>query len=111
MFGCFCLWQVSLIRTTVEENKKFARFIADKLNKSKSKVRVCLPEKGVSALDAPGMPFWDPEASGTLVNELQSLIHANEDRQVYLFVFNKLLVLGIERLSCLTGQKIFIPHQ
>ncbi|XP_009103534.1 UPF0261 protein y4oU isoform X2 [Brassica rapa] len=74
--------QVSLIRTTVEENKKFARFIADKLNKSKSKVRVCLPEKGVSALDAPGMPFWDPEASGTLVNELQSLIHANEDRQV-----------------------------
>ncbi|CAG7902296.1 unnamed protein product [Brassica rapa] len=74
--------QVSLIRTTVEENKKFARFIADKLNKSTSKVRVCLPERGVSALDAPGMPFWDPEASGTLVNELQSLIHANEDRQV-----------------------------
>lgn len=75
--------QVSLIRTTVEENKKFARFIADKLNKSTtSKVRVCLPEKGVSALDAPGMPFWDPETSGTLVNELQSLIHANEDRQV-----------------------------
>lgn len=75
--------QVSLIRTTVEENKKFARFIADKLNKSTtSKVRVCLPEKGVSALDAPGMPFWDPEASGTLINELQSLIQANEDRQV-----------------------------
>lgn len=82
---------MSLIRTTVEENKRFARFIADKLNKSTtSKVRVCLPEKGVSALDAPGMPFWDPEASGTLVNELQSLIHENEDRQVYLFVFNKL---------------------
>ncbi|KAF8104505.1 hypothetical protein N665_0171s0013 [Sinapis alba] len=74
--------QVSLIRTTVEENKEFARFIADKLNKSTSKVRVCLPEKGVSALDAPGMPFWDPEASGTLINELQRLIHANEDRQV-----------------------------
>lgn len=74
---------MSLIRTTVEENKKFARFIADKLNKSTtSKVRVCLPEKGVSALDAPGMPFWDPEASGTLINELQSLIQANEDRQV-----------------------------
>lgn len=74
--------QVSLMRTTVEENKKFARFIADKLNKSTSKVRVCLPEKGVSALDAPGMPFWDQEASGALINELQSLIQANEDRQV-----------------------------
>ncbi|CAH8354180.1 unnamed protein product [Eruca vesicaria subsp. sativa] len=74
--------QVSLIRTTVEENKKFARFIADKLNKSTSKVRVCLPERGVSALDTPGKPFWDPEASGTLINELQRLIQANEDRQV-----------------------------
>ncbi|XP_010550429.1 PREDICTED: uncharacterized protein LOC104821303 [Tarenaya hassleriana] len=74
--------QVSLVRTTVEENKKFARFIADKLNKSASKVRVCFPEKGISALDAPGKPFFDPEATGALINELQSLIQISEDRQV-----------------------------
>nr|ADQ43210.1 unknown [Schrenkiella parvula] len=77
--------QVSLIRTTAEENKKFARFIADKLNKSTSKVRLCLPEKGVSALDAPGKPFCDPEASGALINELQRLIQASEDRQVNIY--------------------------
>nr|ABB45848.1 hypothetical protein [Eutrema halophilum] len=77
--------QVSLIRTTVEENKKFAKFIADKLNESTSKVRVCLPEKGVSALDAPGKPFCDPEASGALINELQRLIQASEDRQVNIY--------------------------
>ncbi|KAL1223742.1 ToMV susceptible protein tm-1(GCR26) [Cardamine amara subsp. amara] len=77
--------QVSLIRTTTEENKKFARFIADKVNKSTSKVRVCLPEKGISALDAPGKPFCDPEATGALINELQRLIQTNEDRQVNIY--------------------------
>ncbi|VAI85741.1 unnamed protein product [Triticum turgidum subsp. durum] len=54
--------QISLMRTTLEENKKFAQFIADKLNKSLSTVTVCLPQKGISAIDAPGMPFYDPEA-------------------------------------------------
>ncbi|XVF62094.1 hypothetical protein PTKIN_Ptkin08bG0189800 [Pterospermum kingtungense] len=74
--------QISLMRTTVEENKKFAGFIADKLNKSSSKISVCLPQKGVSALDASEKPFYDPEATSTLLNELNRLIHANEDRQV-----------------------------
>lgn len=73
------------MRTTVEENKKFARFIADKLNKSSSKVHVCLPERGVSALDAPEKPFFDPEATGALLNELQSLIQTSEDRQVKVY--------------------------
>lgn len=74
--------QVTLMRTTVEENKKFAKFIAGKLNKSSSKICVCLPEIGISALDAPGKPFYDPEASGILMDELKRLIETNEDRQV-----------------------------
>ena len=53
------------MRTTVVENKKFAGFIADKLNKSSSRV-VCLPQKGISALDVPGQPFDDPEATASL---------------------------------------------
>lgn len=70
------------MRTTADENKKFAGFIADKLNKSSSKICVCLPQKGVSALDASGKPFYDPEATGTLLNELKRHIQINEDRQV-----------------------------
>ena len=66
----------------VDENKKFAGLIANKLNKASSKVRVCLPQKGISALDAPGKPFYDPEATVTLIKELQKLIQTNEDRQV-----------------------------
>lgn len=72
------------MRTTVDENKKFARFIAEKLNKSSSKVCVCLPEKGVSALDAVGKPFYDPEATCALINELDKLTEKNSDRQVLL---------------------------
>jgi uncharacterized protein (UPF0261 family)/predicted TIM-barrel enzyme len=74
--------QVTLMRTTVEENKKFAQFIADKLNKAKGRVTVLLPTKGVSALDAEGKPFYDPEATDTLVDELNKLIVKTEDRQV-----------------------------
>lgn len=74
--------QVTLMRTTVDENRKFAAFIAEKLNKSSSKVSVCLPKMGVSALDAPGMAFYDPDATSTLIDEMQRLIETNECRQV-----------------------------
>jgi uncharacterized protein (UPF0261 family) len=74
--------KVSLMRTTVEENKKFARFIADKMNKSSSKVVVCLPQKGISALDALGMPFYDPEATSTLLDELNARIERTDIREV-----------------------------
>ncbi|KAK4791192.1 hypothetical protein SAY86_031605 [Trapa natans] len=74
--------QVSLMRTTIDENKKFAEFIANKLNKSSSKVCICLPENGVSALDAPGKTFYDPEATATLIRELKKLIKINDYRKI-----------------------------
>ncbi|XP_050945173.1 toMV resistance protein Tm-1(GCR237)-like [Cucumis melo] len=52
------------------ENRKIAHFIADKINNSSAKVRVCLPRNGVSALDAPRKSFYDPEATATLIEEL-----------------------------------------
>lgn len=86
------------MRTTADENKRFADFIANKLNKSSSKVCVCLPQKGISALDAPGKPFHDPEATATLINELQRLIQTNEDRQVSL-LFRDYFVCHIPSFS------------
>lgn len=74
------------MRTTAEENKKFAAFIARKLNKSSSKIRVCLPEIGISALDAPGKPFYDTNATGTLIEELKRLIETTDDRKVSLLL-------------------------
>ncbi|KAK2990416.1 hypothetical protein RJ640_011164 [Escallonia rubra] len=74
--------QVSLMRTTVDENKKIAGFIAEKVNRSSSRICICLPDKGISALDKPGNPFYDPEATSVLIDELKRLIETNEDIQV-----------------------------
>ncbi|XP_023003316.1 uncharacterized protein LOC111496960 [Cucurbita maxima] len=80
--------QVTLMRTTMDENKKIAKFIADKMNNSSAKVRVCLPEKGISALDAPGKPFYDPKATATLIDELQKLIQSNNHRKVNVYPYH-----------------------
>uniref|UniRef100_A0A7N0V4M8 Tm-1 protein n=1 Tax=Kalanchoe fedtschenkoi TaxID=63787 RepID=A0A7N0V4M8_KALFE len=82
--------QVSLMRTTGEENLKFARFIAEKVMKSSSssKICICLPEKGVSALDAPGKPFYDPSVSSALISELQRLVQADEHRKVKVYPYH-----------------------
>lgn len=101
--------QVSLVRTTVEENKKFARFIAEKLNKSSQKVCVCLPEKGVSSLDALGKPFYDPEATCALINELDKLIEKNNDRQVN-SNFEEHLICQLAGFSLSNYRQIFHLH-
>lgn len=80
--------QVTLMRTTDEENKKFASFIADRLNNSSSEICICLPEKGISALDAPGKPFFDPDTTHILIDELKRLIKVNEDRQVKILPYH-----------------------
>lgn len=74
--------QVTLMRTTIEENRRFAQFIGQKLNKSSAPVRLVLPEKGVSALDAPGKPFYNPEATRALIEEFERTVKQTPERQV-----------------------------
>ncbi len=57
---------VTLMRTTADENVKIGRFIAAKLNRMEGPVRFLIPEGGVSGLDVPGGPFWDPAADKAL---------------------------------------------
>src|SRR5690606_22143541 len=72
--------QVTLMRTTADENRQFARWIADKLNRSSSPVTVVIPEKGVSALDAPGQPFYDPQADAALIEMLEAELQQTDQR-------------------------------
>jgi len=65
---------VTLMRTTVDENRRCARWIAGKLNRAQAPFRLLIPEKGVSALDAPGQPFFDPEADAALFDEIEAAI-------------------------------------
>jgi uncharacterized protein (UPF0261 family) len=74
--------QVTLMRTTPEENRRFARWIAAKLNRSVAPLVVLIPEKGVSALDAPDQPFHDPDADRALFEELGAAVEQTPARQV-----------------------------
>jgi uncharacterized protein (UPF0261 family) len=57
---------VTLMRTTAEECQKIGRFIAGKLNRMQGPLRFLIPEGGLSGLDQPGGPFWDPAANQAL---------------------------------------------
>lgn len=74
--------QVTLMRTTAAESRQVGGWIAEKLNRCSGPVRFLIPEKGVSALDAPGQPFHDPEADAALFNAIKDALHQTADRQL-----------------------------
>ena len=74
--------QVTLMRTTVEENERMGRWIAERLNQMDGPVRFFLPEGGVSALDARGQPFWDPDADAALFRALERDVRQTGSRQL-----------------------------
>lgn len=74
--------QVTLMRTTPDENRQIARWIAGKLNRSIAPLTLLIPEKGVSAIDAEGQPFHDPDADAALFEELERSIHSTHERQI-----------------------------
>ena len=65
---------VTLMRTTIEENKKIGEALASKINLSTGPCVCMLPLKGVSMIDAEGQPFWgrreDFELFETLKNNI-----------------------------------------
>ncbi len=62
---------VTLMRTTPEENERLGRMLAAKLSLSTGPVTVLLPLRGLSMIDAPGGPFWWPEADQALFGALK----------------------------------------
>ena len=74
--------QVTLMRTSPDECRAAAEFLADRLNACTGPVRLVLPLGGVSALDAPGMPFADPEADAAIVEPLRERLRPTDDRRI-----------------------------
>jgi uncharacterized protein (UPF0261 family) len=62
---------VTLMRTTPEENDKLGKEIAQKASASRGPTAVLLPLRGVSAIDQEGQPFWWPEADEALFQSLR----------------------------------------
>jgi uncharacterized protein (UPF0261 family) len=72
--------QVTLMRTTIEENRAIGEFIARKLNACEGPVRFLLPEGGVSLIDAPGQPFHDPAADAALFEAVEATLVQTSQR-------------------------------
>jgi uncharacterized protein (UPF0261 family) len=69
---------VTLMRTTPEENARIGGTIAEKLSRAKGPVAVLLPRRGVSAIDREGQPFDDPVARRALHDAIRAGAHGFE---------------------------------
>lgn len=69
--------QVTLMRTTAEENAELGRLIAAKLGRAKGPTVLMLPLRGVSLIDVAGQPFHDLAADRALFEALRANLPAN----------------------------------
>ena len=76
---------VTLMRTTADENRQIAEWIAAKLNQASSAVTLLIPEQGFSAIDAAGQAFHDPTADTALFEQLESRVEQSELRRIVRF--------------------------
>jgi len=76
---------VTLMRTTIKENKLIGEWLANKLNQMKGEVRFLLPLKGVSSLDLDKHAFHNPEADAALFDALEkNVIQTNKRKLIKL---------------------------
>jgi uncharacterized protein (UPF0261 family) len=74
--------QVTLLRTNRDENRRMGEWLGQRFNRCDGPVRVLIPENGVSALDAPGRPFHDPEADAALFDALEEVFEPTIERRL-----------------------------
>jgi uncharacterized protein (UPF0261 family) len=74
--------QVTLMRTTPQENRAIGEWIVTRLNHMEGPVRFLLPLGGVSAIDKPGAPFHDPAADKALFETIRAGWKAAKNRKL-----------------------------
>ncbi len=72
---------VTLMRTTPEENDKLGKEIAQKVSAAKGPTAILIPLKGVSAIDKEGQSFWAPDADSALFKSIRNWISPNVQLQ------------------------------
>jgi uncharacterized protein (UPF0261 family) len=63
---------VTLMRTTPEENDQLGKEIAQKASAARGPTAVLVPLRGVSAIDKEGGPFWLPQSDQALFQSLRN---------------------------------------
>ena len=76
------------MRTTADESRRIGEFMVDKLNRMQGPVRFLIPQGGVSLIDAPGKPFWDPAADKALFDVLTAGFRTGTDRRLIVLPHN-----------------------
>jgi len=66
--------QVTLMRTTPDENAELGGIIGEKLNAATGPTALALPLGGVSMLDVDGEDFYDPDADTALFDALRATV-------------------------------------
>ena len=79
---------VTLMRTTPQENVAIGEWIAAKLNRMEGPVRFLIPEGGVSLLDSPGKAFWDPAADKALFSSIETRFRPTSTRRLIKLPYN-----------------------
>jgi uncharacterized protein (UPF0261 family) len=96
------------MRTTAEECATIGQRIAEQLNRASGPVVLVLPLRGVSAIDAPGQPFHDPDADRALFAALREHAaphvrivevdaHVNDEAFAEVLASRMLEMLGADR--------------
>jgi uncharacterized protein (UPF0261 family) len=73
---------VTLMRTTEDECRRMGEWLGRKLDACDGPVRFLIPEKGVSALDIEGGPFFDPAADAVLFKAIETSVHWSDNRRL-----------------------------
>jgi uncharacterized protein (UPF0261 family) len=73
---------VTLMRSSVDENRAIGLFLARKLNAMQGPVRFLIPEHGLSGLDRSGQPFFDPPADRALFAAIEEHFRPGLDRKL-----------------------------
>ena len=77
---------VTLMRTTRDENARIGEEIARKLSNATGPVAVLLPARGVSAIDREGQPFDDPAARRALHDAIRVGLPGRDVRELDLHI-------------------------
>ncbi|NWK55293.1 Tm-1-like ATP-binding domain-containing protein [Verrucomicrobiaceae bacterium N1E253] len=62
--------QVTLMRTSAEENAKIGRILAQKANANPAPTQILIPRKALSVINAEGKDFHDPDADKALFSAI-----------------------------------------
>ena len=74
--------EVTLLRTNAEECAAIGKWMADKINRTTAPFVLVIPEGGVSMIDAPGQPFYDPQVDRVLFETLEKHINQSASRRI-----------------------------